>query len=211
MFAHSKAWREGLYFQGEVNNIKIQKMFLILDYFSITKNVMVCNRTLNKFLWAWFSSVNLKTTKGEKICNGAVTKEIGSTTLQLCVNGKVDKQLENSPWRMNSPIYSKSQIMIDPFCPIPPLQVRLMPRKKVGEGFALVGRDTGPGKDCLWYGTTFCDGDLVEDLYRWWLKQKRYRYLNSIFLQMVVQDEVFQVQVHRCQCSLYSSGTGSKI
>ena len=45
-----------------------------------------------------------------------------------------------------------------------------MPRKKVGEGFALVGRDTGPGKDCLWYGTTFCDGDLVEDLYRWWLK-----------------------------------------
>ena len=172
MFAHSKAWREGLYFQGEVKYITIQEMFLILDYFSITKNVMVCNRTLNKFLWAWFSSVNLKTTKGEKICNGAVTKEIGSTTLQLCVNGKVDKQLENSPWRMNSPIYNKSQIMIDPFCPIPPLQVRLMPRKKVGEGFALVGRDTGPGKDCLWYGTTFCDGDLVEDLYRWWLKQK---------------------------------------
>ena len=27
--------------------------------------------------------------KGEKICNGAVTKEIGSTTLQICVNGKV--------------------------------------------------------------------------------------------------------------------------
>ena len=76
---------------------------------------------------------------------------------------------------MNSPIYNKNQIMIDPFCPsFPPLQVRLMPRKKVGEGFALVGRDTGPGKDCLWYGTTFCDGDLVEDLYRWWLKQKHY-------------------------------------
>ena len=160
-----------------------------------------------KFL---FCFVNRKTTKGEKICNGAVTKEIGSTTLQLCVNGKVDKQLENPPRRMNSPIYDKSQITIDSFCPSsPPLQVRLMPRKKVGEGFALVGRDTGPGKDCLWYGTTFCDGDLVEDLYRWWLKQKHN--LNSIFLQMVVQDEVLQVQVHRCKCSLYSSGPGSKI
>ena len=52
------------------------------------------------------------------------------------------------------------------------LQVRLMPRKKVGEGFALVGRDTGSGKDCLWYGTTFCDGDLVEDLFRWWFRMK---------------------------------------
>ena len=46
-------------------------------------------------------------------------------------------------------------------------------------------RDTGEGKDCLWYGTTFCDGDLIEvraeydicknlkaapfkDLKRWW-------------------------------------------
>ena len=158
-----------------------------------------------KFL---FCFVNRKTTKGEKICNGAVTKEIGSTTLQLCVNGKVDKQLENPPRRMNSPIYNKSQIMIDSFCPSsPPLQVRLMPRKKVGEGFALVGRDTGPGKDCLWYGTTFCDGDLVEDLYRWWLKQRHY--LNSIILQMVVQDEVLQVQVHRGQRPLHASGSGS--
>lgn len=26
--------------------------------------------------------------------------------------------------------------------------------------------------DCLWYGTTFCDGDVVEDLYRWWFKMK---------------------------------------
>ena len=23
-------------------------------------------------------------------------------------------------------------------------------------------RDTGEGRDCLWYGTTFCDGDLIE-------------------------------------------------
>ena len=46
-------------------------------------------------------------------------------------------------------------------------------------------RDTGEGRDCLWYGTTFCDGDLIEvgskygicrnltmkafeDLERWW-------------------------------------------
>ena len=53
-------------------------------------------------------------------------------------------------------------------------------RKKVGEGFALVGRDTGPGKDCLWYGTTFCDGDLVEDLYRWWLRQKHLDSLSEL-------------------------------
>ena len=32
-------------------------------------------------------------TQGEKICNGAVTKEIGSTTLQICVNGKVTHEL----------------------------------------------------------------------------------------------------------------------
>lgn len=23
-------------------------------------------------------------------------------------------------------------------------------------------RDTGEDRDCLWYGTTFCDGDLIE-------------------------------------------------
>ena len=26
--------------------------------------------------------------------------------------------------------------------------------------------------DCIWYGTVFCDGDVVEDLYRWWFKMK---------------------------------------
>ncbi len=26
--------------------------------------------------------------------------------------------------------------------------------------------------DCVWYGTTFCDGDVVEDLYRWWFKMR---------------------------------------
>ena len=26
--------------------------------------------------------------------------------------------------------------------------------------------------DCEWYGTVFCDGDVVEDLFRWWFKMK---------------------------------------
>ena len=26
--------------------------------------------------------------------------------------------------------------------------------------------------DCVWYGTSFCDGDVVEDLFRWWFKMK---------------------------------------
>merc|ERR1712113_781285 len=30
-------------------------------------------------------------------------------------------------------------------------KVKLKPRKQVGEGYALLGRDTGPGKDCVWY------------------------------------------------------------
>ena len=64
--------------------------------------------------------------KGERICNGAVTKEVGegqgpgirlnvqvgTRMLQLCVDGKV----------------------------------KLKKRAEVGEGFPLVGRDTGPGK-----------------------------------------------------------------
>ena len=52
------------------------------------------------------------TFKGEKICNGAVTKEIGKSLVKVCTDGKV----------------------------------KLKPRKQVGEGFPLVGRDTGPGK-----------------------------------------------------------------
>merc|ERR1712083_1291558 len=101
------------------------------------------------------------TFKGERICNGAVTKEIGSLTVQICVNGKV----------------------------------RLMPRMKVGEGFALLGRDTGPGKDCLWYGTTFCDGDLVEDLFRWWFRMKCSKSkftVASVPYTQVVQDPRFK-------------------
>ena len=33
--------------------------------------------------------------------------------------------------------------------------------------YPLVGVDTGPGKDCVWYGQTYCDGDSVIDLNRW--------------------------------------------
>merc|ERR1712083_215321 len=66
--------------------------------------------------------------KGSKICNGAVTKEIGTKLVKVCTDGKI----------------------------------KVKTRKSIGEGFALVGRDTGEGRDCVWYGTTFCDGDLVE-------------------------------------------------
>jgi hypothetical protein len=61
--------------------------------------------------------------------------------------------------------------------------------KKVKKGFPLVGRDTGPGKgskialgniflfflfvsDCVWYGTVYCDGDVIQDLHRWWFLMK---------------------------------------
>merc|ERR1711981_881156 len=78
------------------------------------------------------------TSKGEKVCNGAVTKEIGTKLVKICSDGKIKTKT----------------------------------RKSVGEGYPLVGRDTGPGKDCAWYGTVFCDGDVVEDLFRWWFKMK---------------------------------------
>ena len=55
--------------------------------------------------------------KGEKICYGAVTKEVGSL-VKVCKDGKVK--------------WSK--------------------KAAVGAGYPVVGRDTGPGKDCLWYG-----------------------------------------------------------
>ena len=52
------------------------------------------------------------TFKGEKICNGAVTKEIGKKLVKVCQDGKI----------------------------------KVSTRKKVGEGYPLVGRDTGEGK-----------------------------------------------------------------
>merc|ERR1712045_335387 len=76
--------------------------------------------------------------KGEKVCNGAVIKEIGTKLVKICSDGKIKTKT----------------------------------RKSVGEGYPLVGRDTGPGKDCTWYGTVFCDGDVVEDLFRWWFKMR---------------------------------------
>ena len=50
--------------------------------------------------------------EGGKICNGAVTKEIGTKLLKVCSDGKI----------------------------------KVKTRKSVGEGFPLVGRDTGEGK-----------------------------------------------------------------
>ena len=41
---------------------------------------------------------------------------------------------------------------------------------KAVKGNPRVGKDTGPGKDCLWYDTTFCDGDIVE-VQRYWSQQ----------------------------------------
>ena len=99
--------------------------------------------------------------EGVKICNGAVTKEVGKALVKVCTDGEVKTKL----------------------------------RKKVGEGFALVGRDTGPGKDCVWYGTTFCDGDLVEDLFRWWFRMKCSKSkftVASVPYTQVVQDPRFK-------------------
>ena len=50
--------------------------------------------------------------EGGRICNGAVTKEIGSKLLKVCSDGKIKTKT----------------------------------RKSVGEGYPLVGRDTGDGK-----------------------------------------------------------------
>merc|ERR1712025_92562 len=77
--------------------------------------------------------------KGEKVCNGAVVKEVSPFRVNACLDGKIK--------------YGQ-------------------PKAKVAPDYPLVGRDTGPGKDCIWYGTVFCDGDLVEDLHRWWFQMK---------------------------------------
>ena len=66
--------------------------------------------------------------KGASVCNGAVTKEIGSKLVKICTDGKI----------------------------------KLKRKAEVAKGYPLVGRDTGEGKDCTWYGTVFCNGDLVE-------------------------------------------------
>ena len=44
--------------------------------------------------------------------------------------------------------------------------------RKVKKGAPMVGKDTGPGFDCNWYGTVYCNGDVVQDLYRWWFLMK---------------------------------------
>ena len=69
--------------------------------------------------------------KQSRVCNGAVTSEIGTKLVRICVDGRLKTKT----------------------------------RKSVGKNYPLVGEDTGPGKDCTWYGTTFCDGDLVEVIF----------------------------------------------
>ena len=49
--------------------------------------------------------------------------------------------------------------------------------------------------DCVWYGTTFCDGDLVEDLHRWWFRMKCSRSkfsVASVSWSQVVADPRFK-------------------
>ena len=48
----------------------------------------------------------------DKVCNGAVTKEVGTKLVKICDDGRIKTKT----------------------------------RKSVGEGFPLVGRDTGEGK-----------------------------------------------------------------
>ena len=26
--------------------------------------------------------------------------------------------------------------------------------------------------DCVWYGTVYCEGDIIQDLFRWWFLMK---------------------------------------
>jgi hypothetical protein len=110
------------------------------------------------------------------VCNGAVTKMIGSKYLQICTEGKL----------------------------------KLKKTEVVAKGYPLVGRDTGTGKgkgdmmfsqtgqnriyisDCTWYGTVFCDGDVVE--VRTIKLHLSMMIIFSLFTgssQVVVQDEVF--------------------
>ena len=101
------------------------------------------------------------------MCNGAVTKEIGSKLVKICTDGKIKTKT----------------------------------RKIVGEGYPLVDRDTGPGMDCTWYGTVFCDGDVVE--VRTIKLHLSMMIIFSLLIfpgspQVVVQDEVFQGQIFSC-------------
>merc|ERR1711915_938449 len=73
---------------------------------------------------------------GKRVCNGAVIKELKTTTpsLQVCEKGKlVAKNMKKVP--QNAPRPDR-------------------------------------GEDCIWYGEVFCDGDIVQDLYRWWFLTK---------------------------------------
>ena len=101
----------------------------------------------------------------DKDGDGAVTKEVGTKLVKICVDGKIKTKT----------------------------------RASVGEGFPLVGRDTGEGRDCTWYGTVFCDGDTVEVRE---LSHVTFAHDKSISgsAQVVVPNEMFQEQVFSSQC-----------
>merc|ERR1712106_86253 len=68
---------------------------------------------------------------------------------------------------------------------------------KAVKGNPRLGKDTGPGKDYIWYDTTFCDGDIVEDLHRWWFLMKCSRSKFSVYSRPyseVVGDKRFRQQ-----------------
>ena len=67
-------------------------------------------------------------------------------------------------------------------------------KSEVKAGYPLVGRDTGPGKDCTWYGTVYCSGDVIHDLHRWWFLMKCSNTRLSVIARsytQVVQDKRF--------------------
>jgi hypothetical protein len=102
---------------------------------NFTRNFAVSALFIFGFL---VSSVRLDCTyQGEKICDGAVTKEF-VLKVRVCQGTSIKTVL----------------------------------KKSIKAGYPVVGVDTGPGKDCVWYGTTYCEGDVIVDLYRWWFESK---------------------------------------
>ena len=83
--------------------------------------------------------------KGVKIWNGGVIRE-KETTVQICVDGKIKYKKKEEVDR-GYPLWWPKKWQDYPI-----LQNLSFTRP----------RDTGEGRDCLWYGTTFCDGDLIE-------------------------------------------------
>merc|ERR1719483_2024834 len=73
-------------------------------------------------------------------------------------------------------------------------RLKLKKKSEVKPGYPLVGRDTGPDKDCTWYGTVYCSGDVIQDLHRWWFLMKCSSTRLSVIARsytQVVQDKRF--------------------